>query len=644
MLSAAELKTFFERTLARVVSELAEREKWAAIRDKSIQASHFPYPEYRAGQRDMAVATYRSLVEEQQLVLQAPTGIGKTMATIFPAVKALQDADYDKLFFISAKTSGQKMAEDTIREMSSAGFKIRSLTLTAKEKICFNPGSPCDPEHCEYAKGYYDRLDGGLEQLLAKSGQYTREVIEKVARGNYLCPFELSLDLAKSADLIICDYNYVFDPAVYLRRFFENSDGKYSLLIDEAHNLVDRGRSMFSAELIKSEFLTLRRQLKDYYPGVAKRLSGINAEFLAIRKNAKDAFESNGFIVLPDISEKINRKLRAFCESAEDVLRENSPSSFQENLLSLYFDCLRFLRTAEQLDDDYSILLMKSGKDLKLKLFCVNPANRLKEGFDRMAASICFSATMKPQNYFQELLGLDEKANWYQLSSPFDPENLGVFIAPYIGTSFRERDSSIDHLVELIQKVTASRKGNYIVFFPSHAYLQNVMESYIGSFPGQKVIAQERNMDEQARRAFIGQFEEGGQVIAFAVMGGVFGEGIDLKGTRLIGVIVTGVGLPQLGVEQNLIRDHFNVSGAGFEIAYQYPGMNRVLQTAGRVIRDDGDKGIICLVDRRFSEARYRKMFPSHWQVTEAHSLTQLDSSLLEFWNKHPQVNLSGES
>lgn len=634
--SAVDLGEFFELTIGKYVGWLTAKQQWGNVRDNSIIASAFPYSNYRAGQRDMAVATYRTLADEQQLVLQAPTGIGKTMATIFPAVKAMRDSGYEKLFYLSAKTSGQRMAEETVKELRGAGFRIRSITLTAKDKVCFNPGSPCDPDHCEYAKGYYDRLDSCIEGTLDHTEQLTREVIEESARKHVLCPFELSLDLARSADLIICDYNYVFDPAVYLRRFFENSDGKYALLIDEAHNLVDRGRAMFSAELFKSDFLSLRRQLKEYFPFIAKRLARVNAEFLAIRKNSKSEFDNNGFVVLDKPSDKVIRSLRNFCDAAEDVLKENSTTSFQETLLTLYFDCLRFMRTAEQVDEDYAVLLLKSGKDLKLKLFCINPSVRLKEGFDRMASSVCFSATMKPQNYFQGLLGLEQDASWYQLESPFDSNNLGVFLAPYIGTSFRERTSSIVDLVDLIDKVTRARTGNYLVFFPSYAYLQKVLESFISAFPDHKIIVQERNMNDEARHGFIDQFREDSTVTGFAVMGGVFGEGIDLKGNRLIGVIVAGVGLPQIGVEQNLIRDYWDHDGVGFEFAYQYPGMNRVLQTAGRVIRDTSDRGIICLVDRRFKEARYRDLFPRHWQVTETHSAGALETSVSEFWANHP--------
>lgn len=649
--SIETLSTFFEMSLGRFVNWLVTNRTWLDIRNRSIEEINFPYRKYRSGQRDMAVAAYRSMIDNQQTVLQAPTGIGKTMATIFPAIKAMRNANYDKLFYLSAKTSGQQMAEETVSKINAAGLRFRSVTLTAKDKICFNPGSPCDPDHCQYAKGYYDRLAGGIEDVLKTRDQISRKIIESVAEMHKLCPFELSLDVSRSVDLIICDYNYVFDPAVYLRRFFEDSHGKYALLIDEAHNLVDRGRDMFSAELTKGDFLNLRRHLKDFSPVVARELARVNTEILSILKDHGMELENSGFHVLQDVPAKFTRSIKRFCDSAENLLQVNSAASYsatnnsssnnsslnkKEELLSLYFDCLRFLRTVEQADKDYAFLLLKAGKQIRLKLFCINPASRLQLGFNKMSCSICFSATMKPQIYFQGLLGLRTDATWYQLASPFDPSRLGVFVAPYIGTSYRERDASVDDLVQLIQSVVESKAGNYLVFFPSHAYLRTVYDAFSLASPDHETIIQERYMAEEDRQAFLECFTEGGRVTGFAVMGGVFGEAVDLKGKRLIGVVVTGVGLPQIGVERDLIRDYWNEEGIGFEFAYQYPGMNKVLQTAGRVIRDADDKGIVCLVDRRFTEMRYQDLFPGDWQVRQAPSKDALQTGLAHFWRSTP--------
>ena len=352
-----------------------------------------------------------------------------------------------------------------------------------------------------------------------------------------------------------------------------------------------------------------------------------------MRGESEDELNDQGYAVLEKVSNTFVQALRSFCESAEGLLKEDG--QVNDDLLSLYFSCLRFLRTNEQIDEDYAFYLLNSGKDLKVKLFCINPSSRLEAGFKKMDSTICFSATMKPQEYFDRLLGLDEEAKWYQLPSPFNPENLGVFVASYIGTSFKERSSSLDDLVELIRQVTLSNPGNYLVFFPSHAYLQAAFEAFGAAWPDQLIISQRRMMTEQDRQDFLEHFQTKSHVVGFAVMGGVFGEGIDLRGKRLVGVVVAGVGLPQLGVERELIRQYFGGERTGFEFAYQYPGMSRVLQTAGRVIRDAGDKGIICLVDRRFGESRYRRLFPAEWKIQQALSIDALSNSVGDFWLSH---------
>ncbi|MFP6808949.1 MAG: ATP-dependent DNA helicase [Pseudomonadales bacterium] len=628
--SAEDLKIFFRTTIDRYLKWLDLKQKWQQLRDQSIESSAFPYGKYRDGQRDMAVATYRSIVDGEQLVLQAPTGIGKTMATIFPAMKAMRAAAYDKLFYLSAKTSGQRMAEDSIAVINDSGVRFKSLTITAKDKVCFNPGSPCDPDHCEFSRGYYDRLEAGTSAALDAGDQLDRHAIEVIAKTHTLCPFEFSLDLARSVDLIICDYNYVFDPVVYLRRFFDDNGGKYSLLIDEAHNLVDRGRDMYSATLIKDDFLALRRKLKSQSPILARMLARVNAVILSMRGDQKDELESQNFLVLPEVPARFITSLKNFCEHAEILLKDKGTSAYQEDLLKLYFDCLRFNRTAEQADENYAVLLIKEGKHTFVKLFCIDPATRLAEGFSRMASSVCFSATMKPQDYFQRLLGLDAEARWYQLRSPFNAQRQGVFVVPYISTNYRERDGSIDDLVQVIDKVVNNKPGNYLIFFPSHAYLQSVYQKFKAGSPQVKTIVQDRYMAEDDRTAFLNSFQEGSEITGFAVMGGVFSEGVDLKGKRLIGVVIAGVGLPQIGIERDLIRNYW--SDDGFEFAYQFPGMNKVLQTAGRVIRDVEDRGIICLVDRRFAENRYKRLFPEEWQIRKVNSPEELEAKLDAFW------------
>ncbi len=509
-------------------------------------------------------------------------------------------------------------------------------------------------------KGYYDRVQQGISETLESSALLDRQTVEHHAKLHTLCPFEFTLDLARYADLIISDYNYVFDPVVYLKRFFDSGHGRYVALLDEAHNLIDRGRSMFSATVVKEHYLALGRLLKKNKPAL-KSLNNaaysVNRAILSLRNSTnssgnpssgnkrsgnekaddnsspKALFEKQGHLVVPEMPDKVLIAMRQFCEVAEEELRLGN-GDVSEKLLDVYFETLRFLRTSENADAGYSILLQKVEGNTSLMLYCVDPSMRLSEGFSRLKSAICFSATMQPKAYFARLMGLSESADWYSLPSPFAIDNLKVVTVPFIDTSFRKRDQSIGSLIETINCVISGRRGNYIVYFPSYRYMDQVYKAYAGLYSPAGLITQTRNMDEASRDEFIGAFESTSRPLTgFAVMGGLFSEGVDLKGKALIGAIVVGVGLPQLGIERDLIADYFPETG--FAYAYQFPGMTRVLQTAGRVIRDDDDKGIVCLVDRRFEERGYRELLP--WDPERATSIAHLSMILDSFWSAHAE-------
>lgn len=613
----------YRRLVDRYANFVQRMLDWQRVRDPSIEAMALPYGEFRLGQRDMAVSVYRAMQAKQQLVMQAPTGIGKTIGSLFPAIKALREMDYQRLFYLSAKTSGQQMAATAIQDLRNNGLKIRDVTLTAKEKICFNPGVPCDPDYCEYAKGYYDKLPRVLEAAMEDTGRFDRDRIESLARDHSVCPFELSLDLTDIADVIIGDYNYVFDPTVYLRRHFDEP-GTFGLLMDESHNLVDRGRDMFSASLCKEDILAIKRSVGGLDPKLKKALNAVNRQMLEVVRPVEQAAQFSSF------PEGLYRSLRRFIEVAEVWLDEQQGNP---ELLQLYFDVLRFSRVAEEADQDYAYLVDKSRGRTVLKLFCVNPAKGLEAGFGRMSASVCFSATLNPQEYFKTLMGLNENSLWYQIPSPFNANNLGVFTTSFLSTTYNNRTGSLYDLADTLALIVEARRGNYLVFFPSHAYLQMVLEKFRERHPSVDTVSQAASMNDGERTQFLAEFDETETpILGFAVMGGIFGEGVDLKGTRLIGAIVVGVGLPQIGTERNTIRDYFEPSGKGFEFAYQYPGMNRVLQTAGRVIRSESDRGIVCLIDHRFNDSTYRQLFPGHWQVQQARHQHHLQQLLTEFW------------
>lgn len=631
--NAVELEDFYNEVSSKYIGFLLRKRQWIEARDKKINMLKFPYSAYRPGQRLMAVSVYKNLKNESQLVLQAPTGIGKSIASIFPSIKSMPDLAYEKIFFLSAKASGQLMAQKAIQELKETGLKFRDVTITAKDKICFTKGAACNAEQCEYAQGYYDKLPRLMEEVLLSNESLTRVEIESIAKKHIVCPFELSLDLSLVSDLVICDYNYLFDPVVYLKRYFDNKKSKYALLMDESHNLVDRGRDMFSAEIMKKDFLDLKKLIKSDLPLLARCLTKINSEFLSLIKNEK--FDDKNSVKIGGVPREILSALKKFVEAAEDCLHINESSYFHGDLLKTYFEVLRFLRTSEYVDEHYCYLFFVEGKEVRLKIYCVNPAPKLAEGFDRVTSSICFSATMNPQSYFSTLMGMSEKANWFQIEPPFPPENLGVYTSTYISTTYNNRTASIYELVDSLAVILSAKKGNYIVYFPSYAYMNEVLDKFIERHSQYRTLAQTQGMSDEERTAFLEAFTPSEDtLLGFAVMGGVFGEGINLVGERLIGAIIVGVGLPQLGLERDLIRDYFDNhdSRKGFEFAYQYPGINKVLQTAGRVIRSETDKGIVCLFDLRFNETRYKKLLPASWQIMQVRNRQQLEQGLNTFW------------
>ena len=634
-----DLAQLFADTTLYYLEHLKRREQWLAERAQSIASLPFPYDTFRAGQRDLSVAVFRALEQGQHLVLEAPTGLGKTIGTLFPAIRRLEQGDVRRILYLSARTSTQEQVREAVRHLAGTGARIGSVVLTAKDKICFSPGEPCHPDHCRFARGYYDKLPNVLERVLASDRDFSRERIEQIADQHEVCPFELGLDLAGESDVIIADYNYVFDPVVYLRRFFDGQDADSIALVDEAHNLVDRGRDMFSAELYKERFLELARLMSGRAASLVKASRAVNQAILDYRRAHRIELDEQGHIVSSELPQSILMTLRRFCEAAEEELRverDGDLTGNREILLQVYFEALRFLRTSEWFDDSYLFLFSRTGKQHGLKLYCVDPSVRLGEVFDRLVASVSFSATLRPSRYFRQMMGVPDDSRWYRLPSPFPPENLHVSVAPFIDTSYRGRDHSLGDLVRVIYEVISAKTGNYLVFFPSYDYLEKARYVFQSTFPESPLLIQERGMSDEDRQTFLSSYESEGDVCGFAVMGGAFSEGIDLKGARLIGVIVVGVGLPQVGVERDLIRDHFPESG--FEYAYQYPGLIRVLQTAGRLIRDQNDRGVLCLVDRRYAQSRYLDLLPETWAPRLHRQVDDLREGINGFWRSREAI------
>ncbi|MBO6556004.1 MAG: ATP-dependent DNA helicase [Pseudomonadales bacterium] len=628
----------FADTVHYYFNYLDRREAWLDARSKSLAGLSFPYGEFRKGQRDLSVAVFRALDDGGHLVLEAPTGLGKTMGTMYPAVRRLERQEVKRVMYLSAKTQTQQQAKAAVADLRGRGAALRSVVLTARDKVCFSPGEPCHPDHCQYAKGYYDKLPIAIDDILASDRDFTRERVEQLALQHELCPFELGLDLASQCDVIVADYNYVFDPVVYLRRFFEQGVKDSIVLIDEAHNLVDRGRQMFSAELDKEDFLGIARLMSESSPAVARAAKSVNRSILNYCKPNKLRFDELGHLTDSELPLGIIRSLTRFVEVAEEELRmeRSDLGGRRETLLGVYFDALRFLRTSEWFDDTYIFLIHRVARKQRLHLYCVDPSIRLAEVFDRLAASVSFSATLRPSGFFREMMGIPESSKWYRLPSPFPEERLHVSVATFVDTSYRGRESSADELCTLIHDVISGKPGNYLIFFPSYQYLETIQDRFEQKYPAIPLLVQARNMSDEERCDFLSRFDDASETCGFAVMGGAFSEGIDLKGDRLIGVVVVGVGLPQVGIERDLIRDHF--PGHGFEFAYQYPGMTRVLQTAGRLIRDAKDKGVLCLVDRRYEEDRYLDLLPAYWMPSICRNSGDVRENLFRFWREMSQT------
>ena len=657
--SFADLSDFFATTTAMYVDWLRERHHWCLARDASTDALAFPFTNYRPGQRELAVSAYRVLANGGRLFLAAPTGIGKTISVLFPAVKALGEGKLERIFYLTARTVGRAIAEKALVDLRRAGLKLRAVTITAKEKICVRDGKPCDLLTCPLALGYYDRVKPAIREALERE-KITRVVLEEVGQKHQVCPFELSLDVSLWVDAIICDYNYVFDPQVYLRRHFAEDGGAYGFLVDEAHNLVDRAREMFSADLDGWEILDVKRAVKQASPRCSKALTQLHTAMRKLGnatkphensfeasdpsselnlfpvKTAPIRSEENGVSTNPEFPDSLIEPLETALDEVENWLVKNQPAEFREALLALYFRLHSFRRTAELYDERF-VTIIESGPAIKVRLFCLDPSLLLRKALARGKAAIFFSATLTPMDYYRTLLGGAPEDPVLQLASPFPSEYLAVLIQDRIQTHFKGRADSLGDVVEAIGTLVRGRRGNYLVYFPSYQYLNDTLQEFQIRFPPISVLVQRPGMTEPERDAFLAAFsvEHGETLVGFAVLGGIFGEGIDLVGERLIGAVIVGVGLPQLCVERNLIRDYFQQqNAAGFDYAYTFPGMNRVLQAVGRVIRSETDHGVVLLIDARFDELRYRRLFPAWWKFVKVRNSDALRETVAGFWKR----------
>lgn len=674
-----ELADWFQNLLAQYYKWADFQVSWKKERNCSIHGLEFPYA-YRPGQRELAVDIYRTILRKKELFVQAPTGIGKTISSVFPAVHALGEHLADKIFYLTAKTITRTVAEEAFSRLKADGLRIKSLTLTAKEKICVLDEPDCRPEICPRARGHFDRVNDAIFEMLTDETEYTRSSIEKHAEKWSVCPHEFQLDLALFADAVICDYNYVFDPNARLKRFFGDGSrkGEYLFLIDEAHNLVERGREMFSAGLFLNDFRGIRKKLKDF----ADTLPSIHAgedvsEDLPLKLNQsvrslsacirtllkyRKSCENPEILSLPGdfINQLMN--LSGRLEDLLEDLREDGP---RKDTLEFYFQIYSFLNIADLADENYLIYdEITASKDLHLKLLCVNPASNLQRCLDRGRSAVFFSATMIPVNYYRNLLTTRDDTYAVYIPSPFDRRKRLILAGSDVSSRYRRRGhDEYVRIASYIQIITQKKAGNYMIFFPSYQMMTEVREIYMTAFAdigsasaptgydetgrndsdtdGNSVscVSQTPQMSEQEREEFLRKFAErrNGTLLGFCVLGGIFSEGIDLAGEQLIGAIIVGTGLPQIGTEKELLRQYYDrkpdgTKETGFDIAYRYPGMNKVLQAAGRVIRTTRDCGIIALLDDRFLTDDYRRLFPREWNDVQRVTLKTVGEKIETFW------------
>ena len=631
-----ELKVWFDEVIRQYKKWAKFQIEWRKARNASIKGIEFPFP-YRKGQRDLAVSVYRTILRKKKLFIQAPTGVGKTISTVFPAVKAVGEELGEKIFYLTAKTITRTVAEQAFETLREQNLKFKVITLTAKEKICFCEETSCNPDDCPYAKGHFDRVNDAVYELLMQEDVMSREVLEAQARKHKVCPFEMALDVSTWVDGVICDYNYVFDPDARLRRFFaEGGAGGYLFLIDEAHNLVERGRQMYSAELCKEDFLSVKKLVKGEAPRFAKRLEACNKILLAMKK------ECENYKVLDNISH-FGIQLMNVLSETDRYLEECVDKEVRETVLDFYFQVRSFLNIYDGLDENYVIYTeyQENGRFV-LKLFCVNPAENLQKCLDKGNSAVFFSATLLPIQYYKRLLSTEKDNYAVYIDSSFDTKKRLLMNGVDVSTRYTMRSREMyQRYATYIFRVVKAKMGNYLIFFPSYRFMEDVYQEFTQLLASDEeemeLVIQQKHMDEEERENFLRAFEMGREksLIGFGVLGGIFSEGIDLTNEKLIGTLIIGTGLPQVCNEREILKNYFDQKGLyGFDYAYRYPGMNKVLQAAGRVIRTEDDRGVILLLDERFQREKGKEIFPKEWADCERCRLDIVEEKIRLFWEK----------
>lgn len=631
--SFEEIKKWFDDLME-------EYGKWATFqcemknqRQASIKELDFPY-EYRPGQKKLVSDVYRTIMRQKLLFMQAPTGVGKTISTIFPAVKAVGEELADRIFYLTAKTITATVAKETFALLEKNGYRAKTIQITAKEKLCPCDEMECNPVTCPYAKGHFDRVNDAVFDLLHRCEMIERDDILSQADRYTVCPFELCLDTASWCDNVICDYNYVFDPNVYLKRFFqEGIKGDYIFLIDEAHNMVERSRQMYSAQIYKEDFLTVKRIMKEHSRSIEKALEKCNKILLGMKR------ECENYTVYDTFGNMVFSFMRLMT-LLDEFLQKANEFPGKKDVMDFYFELRNFLNIYDLVDEHYVMYSeLEADGRFMLKLFCVDPSLNIQKRLDKGKSAVFFSATFLPVNYYKSLLSTKKDNYAIYADSTFDSKKRLLAMATDVSTRYTRRSrSEYERIAGYINAVVTQKTGNYMVFFPSYKMMNDVADIYCEKYADEtELMLQKNNMSEAEREKFLDRFSEKSDrtLVAFGIMGGIFGEGIDLKNDRLIGAIVVGTGLPQISNERTILKDYYDAeNGCGFDYAFRYPGINKVLQAAGRVIRTTEDTGVILLLDERFWQREYDLLYPREWSDRKPCNIANVGKLVADFWEQ----------
>jgi len=651
-LGVDELKDFYFGLLSKIkvrASVLVQKEE--RLKPLALNAK-FPYPELREGQEMMIRESFSAIKRGKRIFIEAPTGTGKTMSSLYPAVRALGEGYTDKIFYLTAKASTRREAYAAAARLFNSGVPLRTVVITAKEQICACPHlreisgvkSPCNPVDCPYARGYYEKSGEALDELLSTHNGYPRTLITETARKYSVCAYELSLDLSEYCDVIICDYNYAFDPSVYFRRYFsdEGKKDKYTFLIDEAHNLADRARDMYSAELKRSKIGELCQTVGAVDSELKASADALFMSMNRLRKLCKDSMTKDadgneqGFYISKSPLEHFNNELDILRKKCDGWLKKNMEHPMSGEIYAISSDIRKYLSVNEYFGTGFLCYVELFGGDLTVKTYCLDPSPTMNGLLNRATASVLFSATLTPPEYFCDVLGGRKNTESISLPSPFPTENLCVSVVDYLSVRSEDRKKNYAKYATVIAATVSSRHGNYIAYFPSYECLDGVLDIFKRKYPKVETVVQSKGMGVSEKERFLSEFKDDTDHlrVGFCVLGGAFSEGVDLPGSRLIGSIIFGVGIPALSNERNIIMEYFdNTMGQGYDYAYTYPGMNRVLQAVGRVNRREGDRGVAVLVDDRYADGKYRALFPAHWEnVKYTGNARSLAEIMRRFW------------